>query len=101
MDPVWYFITFWIGRYLADVYHWDLVKIGWFAMFPFIVADFGNILGGLFTQYIIKKGIEIPKARKISVAIFGLIMALSLILGPFVINGPAGAIVIYLPLKSR
>jgi ACS family hexuronate transporter-like MFS transporter len=94
MDPVWYFITFWIGRYLADVYHWDLVKIGWFAMFPFIVADFGNILGGLFTQYIIKKGVEIPKARKISVAIFGLIMALSLILGPFVIQGPAGALAI-------
>lgn len=94
MDPVWYFITFWIGRYLADVYHWDLVKIGWFAMFPFIVADFGNILGGLFTQYIIKKGVEIPKARKISVTIFGLIMALSLILGPFVIQGPAGALVI-------
>ena len=94
MDPVWYFITFWIGRYLADVYHWDLVKIGWFAMFPFIVADFGNILGGLFTQYIIKKGVEIPKARKISIAIFGLIMALSLILGPLVIKGPAGALVI-------
>ena len=94
MDPVWYFITFWIGRYLADVYHWDLVKIGWFAMFPFIVADFGNILGGLFTQYIIKKGVEIPKARKISVAIFGLVMALSLILGPFLITGPVGALII-------
>jgi ACS family hexuronate transporter-like MFS transporter len=94
MDPVWYFITFWIGRYLADVYGWNLAKIGWFAMFPFIVADFGNILGGLFTQFIIKKGIEIPKARKISVGIFGLIMALSLLLGPFVINGPAGALII-------
>jgi MFS transporter, ACS family, hexuronate transporter len=94
MDPVWYFITFWIGRYLADVYHWDLKKIGWFAMFPFIFADFGNILGGLFTQFIIKYGIEIHKARKISVAIFGLIMALSLITGPFIIHGPAGALVI-------
>jgi ACS family hexuronate transporter-like MFS transporter len=94
MDPVWYFITFWIGRYLADVYGWNLAKIGWFAMFPFIVADFGNILGGLFTQFIIKKGIEIHKARKISVGIFGLIMALSLLLGPFVINGPTGALII-------
>jgi ACS family hexuronate transporter-like MFS transporter len=94
MDPVWYFITFWIGRYLADVYGWNLAKIGWFAMFPFIVADFGNILGGLFTQFIIKKGIEIPKARKISVGIFGLIMALSLLLGPFVINSPTGALIV-------
>ena len=94
MDPVWYFITFWIGRYLADVYGWNLAKIGWFAMFPFIVADFGNILGGLFTQFIIKKGVEIPKARKISVGIFGLVMALSLLLGPFVINGPTGALIV-------
>src|SRR4029079_2490829 len=22
LDPVWYFVTFWIGRYLADVHHW-------------------------------------------------------------------------------
>jgi ACS family hexuronate transporter-like MFS transporter len=94
MDPVWYFITFWIGRYLADVYGWNLAKIGWFAMFPFIVSDFGNILGGLFTQFIIKKGIEIPKARKFSVTIFGLIMALSLLLSPFVIKGPTGALII-------
>jgi ACS family hexuronate transporter-like MFS transporter len=94
MDPVWYFITFWIGRYLADVYGWNLARIGWFAMFPFIVSDFGNILGGLFTQFIINNGLEIPKARKFSVTIFGLIMALSLILGPFVIKEPAGALII-------
>lgn len=94
MDPVWYFITFWIGRYLADVYGWNLAQIGWFAMFPFIVADFGNILGGLFTQFIIGKGVAIPKARKIAVGIFGLTMALSLILGPFLISGPMGALVV-------
>jgi MFS transporter, ACS family, hexuronate transporter len=94
MDPVWYFITFWIGRYLADVYGWNLAKIGLFAMLPFIVADLGNILGGLFTQLIIRSGIEIPKARKISVLIFGLIMAMSLISGPFIIHGPAGALII-------
>ncbi|HUX59562.1 MAG TPA: MFS transporter [Bacteroidales bacterium] len=94
MDPIWYFITFWIGRYLADVYGWDLVKIGWFAMFPFIVADFGNILGGLFTQWIIKKGVPIPKARKVAVCIFGLMMALALLMGPLVIKGPTGAIII-------
>jgi MFS transporter, ACS family, hexuronate transporter len=94
IDPIWYFITFWIGRYLADVYGWNLAKIGWFAMFPFIVADFGNILGGLFTQWIIKKGILIHKARKIAVGIFGLVMALPLLSGPFVISGPNGALII-------
>ena len=94
IDPVWYFITFWIGRYLADSYGWDLAKIGWFAMFPFIVADFGNILGGLFTQMIIKKGVSIPRARKIGAGLFGSIMAFSLLLGPFLITGPYSALVV-------
>lgn len=94
MDPIWYFITFWIGRYLVDVHGWGLDKIGWFAIIPFMVADLGNILGGLFTQLIIKKGVPIPKARKISVSIFGSLMGLSLILGPFIIGSPASALVI-------
>lgn len=94
MDPIWYFITFWIGRYLVDVHGWGLEKIGWFVMLPFIVADLGNILGGLFTQFIIKRGTPIPKARKISVGIFGAIMAISLILGPFLIVSPASALIV-------
>lgn len=94
MDPVWYFITFWIGRYLVDVHGWGLDKIGWFAMFPFIIADIGNILGGLFTQFIIKRGTPVHKARKISVGIFGIILALALISGPFVIVDPTTALVV-------
>ena len=93
-DPVWYFITFWIGRYLADVHGWNLATIGWFAAIPFIVADFGNILGGLFTQFIIRNGVPIPRARKISVGIFGSLMALSLISGPFLIVTPASALAV-------
>lgn len=94
MDPVWYFITFWVGRYLVDVYGWNLKEIGWFVMIPFFVADLGNILGGLFTQFIIRHGTAVPKARKISVGIFGTIVGLSLILGPLLIHSGAGAIVV-------
>ncbi len=92
IDPVWYFITFWIARYLADTHGWNLEKIGWFAMFPFIVADIGNIVGGLFTQMIIKRGVPIPRARKIAVGLFGGIMAVSLLAGPLLINGPVAAL---------
>jgi len=94
IDPVWYFITFWIGRFLADTYHWDLAKIGWFAVFPFIVADMGNILGGLFTQMIIKRGTPVHKARKIGAGLFGAIMALALLLGPMMISGPFSALTV-------
>lgn len=94
MDPIWYFITFWIGRYLVDVHGWGFDKIGWFAMFPFIVSDIGNVLGGLFTQLIIKRGVAVSRARKISVGIFGTLLGLALILGPLVISTPATALVV-------
>ncbi|MBK5270659.1 MAG: MFS transporter, partial [Bacteroidia bacterium] len=94
MDPVWYFITFWIGRYLVDVHHWGLAKIGIYAMIPFLAADAGNILGGLFTQLIIKKGVAVHKARKLSVTLFGLLTAGSLIFGPLIIHSPAIALIV-------
>lgn len=94
MDPIWYFITFWIGRYLVDVHHWGLEKIGWFVILPFIVADLGNILGGLFTQYLIKRGTDISRARKIAVGLFGALMGLSLLLGPVLIHSAATALII-------
>lgn len=61
---------------------------------PFIVADLGNILGGLLTQFIIKKGVAVPKVRKIAAGIFGSTMAFSLIFGPLMIYGPFAALVV-------
>ncbi len=95
LDPVWYFVTFWIGRYLADVHHWNIKQIGWFAIIPFIMADIGNIVGGYFTQFIIKKRIPIHKARKISVALAGGIMGLPLLLAPLIVTTPMSALIIF------
>ena len=40
MDPVWYFITFWIGRYLADVYGWNLARDRLVCNVPFYCCGF-------------------------------------------------------------
>lgn len=95
LDPVWYFVTFWIGRYLADVHHWNLKQIGWFAILPFIMADVGNIVGGYFTQFIINRGVPISKARKLAVALAGSIMGLSLLLAPLIVTTPLSALIIF------
>lgn len=95
IEPVWYFVTFWIGRYLVDVHNWDLKKIGWFATIPFIMADVGNIIGGYFTQFIIKKGVPIPRARRIALGISGFLMAIPLLLAPMVISTPMSALIIF------
>ena len=95
IEPVWYFVTFWIGRYLVDIYHWDLKKIGWYAVIPFVIADLGNITGGYFTQFIINKGVPVPKARKIALGISGIIMIIPLLLAPLMITTPMSALIIF------
>lgn len=95
LEPSWYFITFWLGRYLADVYQWDLKKIGWYAALPFIIADVGNIVGGYFTQFIIKRGVPIPRARKIAVGLSGSLMGAALLCGPLVISSPLSALIVF------
>lgn len=95
VEPVWYFVTFWIGRYLADVHQWDLKTIGWYAIIPFLMADVGNIVGGYFTQFIIKKGTPIPKARRIALALSGILMAAPLLIAPFVVTTPMSALVVF------
>jgi MFS transporter, ACS family, hexuronate transporter len=95
IEPVWYFVTFWIGRYLVDVHHWDLKQIGWFATIPFIMADVGNIAGGYFTQFIIKKGVPIPKARRIALSLSGILMAVPLLVAPFVVTTPMSALIVF------
>lgn len=95
IEPVWYFVTFWIGRYLVDVHEWDLKKIGWYAMIPFIMADVGNIVGGYFTQFIIKKGVPIPKARRIALALSGILMAVPLLIAPFTVTTPMTGLIVF------
>ncbi|MEO6914872.1 MAG: MFS transporter [Chitinophagaceae bacterium] len=95
IEPIWYFVTFWIGRYLVDVHHWDLKQIGWYAMIPFIMADVGNIVGGYFTQFLIKKGVAIPTARKIAIGISGIIMSVPLLMAPFIVTTPMSALIIF------
>jgi len=95
IEPLWYFVSFWIGRYLADVHHWDLKTIGWFAMIPFIMADVGNIIGGYFTQFIIKKGLPIHKARRTALILAGIFMAVPLLIAPFVVTTPMTGLLVF------
>jgi len=95
IEPVWYFVTFWIGRYLVDVHQWDLKKIGWYAMIPFIMADVGNIAGGYFTQFIIKKGMPIHKARRLALGLSGILMAAPLLLAPFIVTTPMSGLIVF------
>jgi ACS family hexuronate transporter-like MFS transporter len=74
LDPVWYFYIFWFPEYLKNARHFDLAQIGTYGWIPFLVAGSGNILGGLVSGALVRRGIAVPTARKLSVTLFGLLM---------------------------
>lgn len=74
MDPVWYFFVFWFPKYLSEVHHFSLKEIGWKGWIPYFTAAIGNLAGGVLTAQLIRRGVAVPKARKISTAAFAALM---------------------------
>ena len=75
IDPVWYFYIFWFPEYLKRARHFDLAAIGKYAWIPFLVAGFGNILGGWVSGILLHRGLSLTVARKSAVTGFTLLMA--------------------------
>ena len=84
LDPVWYFYTFWFPEYLKTARHFDMAQIGKFAWIPFLVAGSGNIAGGWFSGWLIRRGLEVTVARKTSITLFAILMmaAIPAVLAP-------------------
>lgn len=74
MDPVWYFYIFWFPQYLQNARGFDLAAVGKFAWIPFLTADFGNLLGGAFSGWLLRRSVIPPRARKIAVCCFAMLM---------------------------
>jgi MFS transporter, ACS family, hexuronate transporter len=73
-DPVWYFYIFWFPQYLKHARGFDLVSIGKFAWIPFLTADAGNLLGGALSAWLLRLGLPVTRARKLSVVCFAALM---------------------------
>ena len=84
IDPVWYFYLFWFPDYLSSVRHFTLAERGSTVWIPFLSADVGNIVGGLVTQMLIRRGVPISVARRASITLFAVLMtaAIPAVLAP-------------------
>jgi MFS transporter, ACS family, hexuronate transporter len=69
-DPAWYFYIFWFPQFLSTVHHFDLAKIGLYAWIPFLTADLGNLAGGAYAAWILRRGLTLRVARASAFAIF-------------------------------
>lgn len=69
LDPVFYFIMFWIPKYLNEERNVSFDEVGRLLWIPFLALGISNMLGGYFSDKLIKKNFSVNRARKIIMGI--------------------------------
>ena len=77
-----FFLT-WFPTYLATERHMAWLKIGFFAIMPFIAASIGVMFGGTFSDWLLRRGVSANVARKLPI-IAGLLLASTIVLANYV-----------------
>ena len=77
-----FFLT-WFPTYLATERHMGWIKVGFFAVLPFIAACIGVVIGGLWSDRLLKSTGSASVARKTPV-ITGLLLASCIVIANFV-----------------
>lgn len=70
-DPVWYFCCFWLPGYLRSMgeaqglgYQETLDMIQYMGGVPFFFGALGGVLSSMLSDYLVKRGVPVLKARK-------------------------------------
>lgn len=63
-DPIIYFISFWVPKYLAANHGYTLADIGKFAWLPFAALSVGQMAGGAVTSWLVGRGADLDLVRK-------------------------------------
>jgi ACS family hexuronate transporter-like MFS transporter len=75
IDPVTYFLLFWIPKFLQDVQGLSLTKLGVLAWLPYAAMGVGTILGGAIPKILIEKyNWDLDHSRKITMLISSLLI---------------------------
>lgn len=77
-----FFLT-WFPTYLATERHMGWLKIGFFAVLPFIAASVGVLFGGWLSDSLLRRGKSANVARKLPI-IAGLLLASTIVLANYV-----------------
>jgi ACS family hexuronate transporter-like MFS transporter len=68
-DPVWWFYLFWLPLYLHDVRHMESTDYARALSFIYFMACFGSLGGGWLSGFLMKRGWDKGKARKMAMFI--------------------------------
>jgi len=75
LDPVFYFIMFWVPKYLNAEKGASFERVGQLFWIPFLALGISNIMGGWFSDRLIARGMSVDRARK---TVMGIAAALTI-----------------------
>ncbi len=82
-DSAWYFLLFWLPKYLYDARGFDIRQVSYYAWIPYAASGLGSFLGGWFSSALLRRGKSLDAARKIalgcSAAAMPVVMLVSLV----------------------
>lgn len=68
-DSAWYFLLFWLPKYLYDARGFDIKHVSYYAWIPYAASGVGSFCGGWFSSWLLRRGCSLDLARKLSLGI--------------------------------
>lgn len=68
-DSAWYFLLFWLPKYLYDARGFDIKQVSYYAWIPYAASGVGSFLGGWFSSVLLHRGKSLDSARKIALGL--------------------------------
>lgn len=77
LDPVFYFIMFWVPKYLSEARGVSFERIGELFWIPFLALGVSNMIGGWASDKLVNTGISVNRARKTIMAVAAVVTMLT------------------------
>jgi MFS transporter, ACS family, hexuronate transporter len=68
-DSAWYFLLFWLPKYLYDARGFDIKQVSYYAWIPYAASGAGSFVGGYYSSRLLRKGRSLDGARKIALGL--------------------------------
>lgn len=72
IDPIWWFLLFWIPDFLQRDHGLRLMEIGVPIMVIYLLADVGSVAGGWLSSWLIHRGRSVNFSRKVAMLVCAL-----------------------------
>ena len=94
LDPVWWMFMTWLPIYLQEAYKLNLKDVASVAWIPFVGAAIGSLSGGWFAGWLIGRGYNAVKARKITILTGGGLIVPGMIGAAFAPTGLSASVML-------